>query len=929
MRRISASLVRWLATSRSWVRAVFGRRRLEAEMEMELAAHLECLTADLVRAGYSEREARRRARIALGSTVVHKDGMRASMGLRLWDEMGADLRYAVRGLRKSPMFALVAVASLALAIGANATLFSFVNQLLYVRLGVPHPEELRNLAIAGDKGLVVHDSWGNSFQRDDGRFEITAFSYPVYRQLQRQKGALGEIFAYKDLWQLNLVSNGVAEVVQADVVSGNFYAQMQVKPQIGRPLLPSDDGAPGTGSAAVISDAYWHRAFGGLPSVLGKVVVVNTVPVTIVGVNPPGFVGPAGSGASAPQIFLPMSLISVLHPGTGGDDPMGPDLWWINLMARAKEGVSNTQAKAALDVALNAAVRGTMTVAKDDTVPAMLIEDGSRGDTTEVSYTLKPILILLGMAGLVLLLATANVANLMLARMSRRSREMSVRMALGAGRVRIVRLAMVESLLISAMGGAAGLLLGFYGRELIPRLMMSGSGEGADFRIDFDWRVFGFTAALTLASGLLFGLLPALRSTQVEVNTALKEGAQTATRRRKGLAGKSIVGFQVALSTLLVVSAALFLRTVMNLNAIDPGFDTNNLLLFSLTPPAARYPAPSNIALHRRLEEALAQIPGVKGVTLTTVPLVGGSMWNSSFDVEGSKRQTGQRTADLAAVGPDFFRTMSIPIIAGRGFGSQDTETSRPVAVVNQALVKEFFPNTNPIGKRFRMETDGPEAARWIEIVGVCGDTRYNTMKDAPPPIFFNLYRQAPVTGPQVGSVTYLIRSSLPGSDLLPSIRRVVAGIDPELPVTNVRTQRQMIERSMTTERMFATLSAGFGALALALACVGIYGVMAYSVASRTNEIGIRLALGALPRQVLSMILREATWVSLTGVVVGLAAAFGLARLVRSMLYGLQPADPVSLISGAGLLLAVGLAASWIPARRAASVEPMEALRHE
>jgi predicted permease len=274
---------------------------------------------------------------------------------------------------------------------------------------------------------------------------------------------------------------------------------------------------------------------------------------------------------------------------------------------------------------------------------------------------------------------------------------------------------------------------------------------------------------------------------------------------------------------------------------------------------------------------------------------------------------------------------MSIPILAGRGFGTEDTETSRPVAVVNQALVKEFFPNTNPIGKRFRMETDGPEAARWIEIVGVCGDTRYNTMKDAPPPIFFNLYRQAPVTGPQVGSVTYLIRSSLPGGDLLPSIRRVVAGIDPELPVTNVRTQRQMIERSMTTERMFASLSAGFGALALALAlaCVGIYGVMGYSVANRTNEIGIRLALGALPRQVLAMILREATWVSLAGVVVGLGAALMLARLVRSMLYGLQPADPVSLISGAVLLMGIGLAASWIPARRAASVEPMEALRHE
>jgi len=928
-KRIYPAIIRLMAAPQSWFRAATQRRRLEAEMEAELTGHLEHLTADLELAGYEPRVAARRARLALGSPAAHKDGMRRALGLRLWDELGADLRYAVRGLRKSPTFTVVAVASLALAIGANATLFSFVNQLLYVTLGVPHPQQLRNLAIAGDKHMVVRDSWGSSYTRDDGRFEITAFSYPVYRQLQRQKGAWGEIFAYKDLWQLNLISNGTPEVVQADVVSGNFYAQMQLKPQIGRPLLPSDDGAPGTGSAAVISDAYWHHAFGGLPSVLGKVVVVNTVPVTIVGVNPPSFVGPAGSGAIAPQIFLPMSLATVLHPGTGDNDPMGPDLWWVNLMARARDGVSDAQAKASLDVALSAAVRATMTVGKDDTVPTMVIEDGSHGDTMGASYMVKPMMVLLGMAGLVLLLATANVANLMLARMSRRSRELSVRMALGAGRTRVMRLAMVESLLIAGMGGAAGILLGFYGRELIPLLLLRQSGQSADFPIAFDWRVFGFTAGITLVSGLLFGMLPALRSTQVEVNTALKEGAQTATRRRKGLAGKSIVGFQVALSTLLVVSAALFLRTVINLNAIDPGFEAKHLLLFSLTPPAARYPAPKNIALHHRLEDTLAHIPGVQGVSLTTVPLVGGSMWSGSFYVQGAKPNAGEQNADLAAVGPDFFSTMSIPILAGRGFTSQDTETSQPVAVVNRALVKEFFPNTNPIGKRFRRDMDGPDAARWIEIVGVCGDTRYQNMKDPPPPIHFDLYRQASKNGPGIGSVTYLVRSTLGGDDLLPSIRRVVAQVDPDLPITEVRTQQQQIENSMVTERMFASLSAGFGALALALACVGIYGVMAYSVANRTNEIGIRLALGALPRQVMRMILRESIWLSLAGVAVGLGAALMLARLVKSMLYGLQPADPVSLLSGAALLVAVGLAASWIPARRAASVEPMEALRHE
>jgi predicted permease len=837
-----------------------------------------------------------------------------------------DLRYAIRQLRKSPGFTAIAVVSLALAIGANTTIFSFANQMLFVKLGVPHPEQLRLLSVTGDQHVAVHNTWGNS-RFDNGVWRADVFSYPVYRQIARENSVLEPLVAFSGLGPVDITSGGAPVPAAAELISGNLYTQLQVRPQVGRPMLPSDDGTLRTSNVALISDAFWHRAFGGSPDAVGKTIFVNNTPVTIIGVNPPSFTSPDGIGGGAPQIFLPLSLVSVLRPGAKAADPLGPTLWWVQVMARAKPGVSNATAQAALDVELSAAVRSTMTPAKDETLPHISIQDGSRGDTMGIEDIVTPIYLLLGFAGLVLLLACTNIANLMLSRATFREREMSVRMALGAGRERILLQVLTEAILLALLGGFAGLFLGYLGRGLIPWLV-SQAWDGADLPVSFDWRVFAFTAAATLMTGVLFGLAPAWRSTRASINAALKEGSRSATRRRKAWSGKAIVGFQVALSTLLVISAAFFVRTIVNLNHQALGFNAANLTLFYVNPPPSRYPAPQDIALHHRLEDAFRAVPGVQGVSVERVTLVANSMWSAFFYVEGDTaaaipgRDDQSHEADVDIVGPSFFSTMQIPILAGRGFGPEDTETSTLVAVVNQTLARKFFPNTNPIGKRFNMGSHQP---RWIEIIGICGDTKYHDMREEPQPIHFDLYRQRP----EVGGVTYAVRPPLAPDALMPSLRNVAKRIDPSLTLSNVRTQQRQIDNTMVMEHLFASLTAGFGFLALALACVGIYGIMAYTVSQRTNEIGIRLALGAMREQIRAMVIRETGWLAGVGVVIGLGATLGLIKLIASMLYGLKPWDPVTLGCSTLLLLAVAFVAGWIPAQRASRVDPIDALRSE
>jgi predicted permease len=906
---------------RTWWKAVSRSEELNGEIEDELAFHIEKYAEDLMRSGLPREEALRRARIELGGVTAQKENMRAAWGTRAWDELRGDLRYAFRMFAKSPGFTAIAISSLALGIGANTVIFTVTKQVLLDKLGVYKPEELRLLAWtqAGKNG-IVHSTWGMWDRTPDGKFICTSFSYPVYQQLRKQNRSLQDIFAFKNFPSLTAVIDNKAEQVTTQLVSGNFYSTLGVKPALGRVIQNADDGAPGSGPVAIISDGFWTRSFGRSPNVIGKVIQLNLTPITIIGVNPPGFTG-ASNVQSSPDVFLPFSMESIASPTWS---PSGllttPDTWWVLVMGRIKPGVSQASAQAALDVTLKAAIHSTMTVGKNASLPSLQLWDGSRGENSAGRMFAKPVYVLMVLAGFVLLLACANLANLLLARASSRQREMSVRLALGAGRRRILRQMFTESLLLSLAGGAAGLLLGYLGRDAIPGLLSS-SWETTTMHGRFDWKIFGFTAAVSILTGLLFGLAPAWQATRAQISSGLKDNAQSATQRNRNFTGKTIVVVQIALSMLLLVGAGLFVRTLMNLDKSHLGFNPNHILLFEIQPPRTRYPAPKDIALYHQLEERLSAVPGVGSVTLSDMPLIANSRINFDFVPDGLPRKSNDdSSANFISIGQGFFSTMGIPIRAGRAFNETDTETSRPVAIVNQQLVKEFFPNVNPIGRTFK------SSKMHIEIVGVSADAKYSNLRDDPPATFYIPYRQQK-DGEE--SMTYEVSSRTNPASLVPALREAVTSVDKDLPLLNIRTQNEQIADTTKQELIFASLTSGFGLLALVLASIGIYGIMAYTVARRTNEIGIRMALGAQAGRVLRMVLREASWLAAIGVIAGLGIAVAMGRLIASMLYGLKSYDPITLGGAALLLVFIALAASWIPARRAANVDPIKALRHE
>jgi predicted permease len=735
---------------------------------------------------------------------------------------------------------------------------------------------------------------------------------------------LEDIFAFKDLGdyqRLIATVDGHADTVTGALVSGNFYEQLGVQPTLGRAIQPSDD-APGSGPVAVISDGLWARLFGRSPSVIGKTIQLNLVPITIIGVNPPGFTG-AASVQLSPEIFLPLSMQPAVVPENAGSLLQDNDLWWVQIMGRARPGISDEAARAAFAVWLEQDIRATLAVKKDEQMPIFTITSGSQGLAKANRNFGQPIYILSTLTAFVLLLACANLANLLLARSAARQREMFVRLALGASRARVLRQVLTESLLLSSLGGIAGLALGYLGRNVIPHLL-SAAWQPTPLNTRFDFRIFAFTAAVSLLTGILFGLTPAWQATRTEVNTGLKDAASSTTRRRKGLAGEAIVIVQIALSMLLIVGAGLFVRTLMNLNTVSLGFDPDHLLLFSIQAPKSRYPAPQDVALHQRIEERLARVPGIQSITLTEVPVLAHTQSNSFFQpTDQPPVNKDSSYTDRNRVGQDFFQTYRIPILYGRTFNSADTASSSLVAIINQALAHRYYPNVNPVGKTFISEDATSKLL--YQIIGVSADAKYNQLRTDSPPTFYSLYRQSKETP----AMTYVIKTQLPAIALLPTLRGAVQSIDKDLPLRDIRTQTEQIEATISQERLFATLTAGFGILALILACIGIYGIMAYNVARRTSEIGVRMALGARTRQVLFMILRESSWLAILGIAAGLIAAIALTRFVGSMLYGLKPSDPTTLIAATLILLAVAIAAAYGPARRASRIDPMQALRHE
>ena len=905
---------------RSWLQACFGRSQMESDMDRELRFHLEQRAEDLVRGGMPENEARRRARAEFGGIEARKDDCREALGLRLFDELRADFRYTLRMLRQAPAFSVVAIVSLALGIGANTAIFTLMEAALWKTVPVGNPEELRLLSWVSGPNPVMGSTWGQ-WTHTPNSAGSTSFSYAALRGLQQHSESVRSLFAFKPAGRLIALIEGHSELVTSEMVSGNFYEAAGVSTIAGRPLGIDDDVRTAAGVVAVISDSFWSRRFGRDGSAIGKQISLNQVPVTLVGVNSPDFHGM--EPGQNPDVYFPITAQPAILPNqysrTNGSLLDDPDNWWLLVVARLRPEVSESRTQASLDMALQRVVWDSLPDRRKRDKPRIRLLTGARGLDELREKFHRPLLILLALAGLVLLIACANLANLLLARATAREREISVRLALGAGRWRIVRQMVTEGLVLALLGGAAGLLLGYWMRNGIPGLLAT-SWSPSPFRAQFDMPVLLVSIGIAFLTGILFSLAPAWQSTRVPVNSALKDGGRTTMSLPRLLAGRSLVIFQIGLSLLLLVGAGLFVRTLANLKSANLGFRPERILLFTIDPPRTRYAGDGRKALFSRLEEQIAAIPGVQSVTLSQDALVANSRSTTKFRTPGREMKPGDGDKGwLNEVGDRFFETMGIPILAGRSLDARDRANSLPVAVVNQQFVRNFFPDTEPLGKAI------VNGDRTYRIVGICGDARFDQIRSPVPPTFYRPFTQAK----DLRDMTFEIRTGANEASIVKSVRDVVRSVDKDLPIFDVRTQIEQIDATLSRERLFAALTSGFGLLALVLAAVGIYGIMAYGVARRTSEIGIRMALGAERRQVLVMILRETALLAASGVVIGIGAAVGVTRYVGSMLYGLPPSDPLSFGVAVVLLLAIALLAGWWPARKASRLDPMVALRHE
>ena len=900
---------------------LFSRRKADHEFDDEMRLHLQFLTERFIRQGMRPEDTASAARRQFGNTTLLQQGQREMRSIISLSNLGRDLRFSVRQLRRNPTLTLVAITSLALGIGANTAIFTVAKKVLFDTLPVKDPKQLRMLTWVAGHDQKVPLVWGDASSNASGDRVSSSFSYPVFQELRKQTDAFQYLFAFKDV-QMTAAVDGHPDFVSAELVSGNSFNALGVQPILGRILTPADDTGPGTGPVAVISEAYWTAHFSRSPSILGKTISLNGTPITVVGIAPATFTGLRIDTTA--QVFIPLTMQPLLLPRPQNSSASlldNPQSWWLLVMARLRPDVSEARAQAELDAILRPAATAGMPDGKTPTQFHLQFQPGDRGLDYLKDAFAKPSYMLLSLAGLVLLLACVNLANLLLARAAAREREVSTRLALGAGRARIVRQMLTESLLLSSLGGTAGLLVGYLGRNFIPHLLAK-SWNPETMQLDFDGRVVAFTVGISLATGILFGLVPAWQATRTNVNSGLKDATHATSSRQKMGLGKSLVIFQIALSAILLIGAGLFVRTLVNLSHTPLGFQPDNILLFRLDPPRTRYTGPQSTALYRQLEEKLAAIPGVRSVSLSTIAIVGDGYSGSTFHVSGRPIVKGEGRIQMNVVGTDFLPTLGIPIMHGRGFDTHDTHTSPMVAVVNQTLAQKYFPNQDPLGQTFESEiADGP-----IQIVGIAADTRYASLRAPTPPLFYLPYQQHP---DNVGRMVVELRTFADPTGIVNQARAAVASLDPNLPLIEVRTMTQQIDSSLSNERIFARLTAGFGLLALLLASIGIYGIMTYTVARRTSEIGIRMALGARADQVLSMVLREVSWMALAGVAMGVGGALWLGRFLSAMLYGLKPSDPLTLITAAALLTIIALLAALGPARRASRIDPIRALRHE
>lgn len=905
---------------------LFRRDHREREMSDEFESLLDLHVEDNLRAGMSREEARREAMLRFGSIASAKESYRDAASLPFLENLARDLRYGLRTLRGSPGFTIAAVLLLALGIGANTSIYSFMDAILLRSLPVKDPQSLMLLNWQAKENPPVKRSHTGETHREPDRGIVSGnLPFRAFEFLRANNQVFTSTFGFFNGGDLTILVNGHAERSNCEFVSGNYFSGLGVPPAMGR-LMDNNDEPEGAADVAVLSHAYWQSRFGQSADIIGQTILVNNIPFTVIGVAPPEFFG-VDPGVN-PQIYLPIRLYENIRADFSGNPKSmyQDDNWyWIRIMGRLKPGITMQRAEAELAASFSAWVSSTATSDNERTnLPLLYLQAGSGGlDLLRVYYS-KPLYVLMAMTGLILAIACANIANLLLARATARRREIATRLALGASRWRVTRQLLTESALLSVLGGAFGVLFAIVGIRGLSLLLANWQPE-TSFRAELNWSVLAVTITLAIVIGMLFGLAPAIQSTQVRLTPGLNENRTGAPSRWRhffhgnGLRG-ALVATQIALSLLLLAGAGLFLRTLANLQSVNRGFNEENILLFQVNAKQAGYQDKALASFYTDLRERLLAIPGVRDVTMMSYAMVSGSRSRTMAVISGTNTEGG--TAALL-VGPNFLKTMQIPLVLGRDIENRDMTSVSPGAVINEAFASKYFPGVNPVGRSFRF---GNREGVMHEVVGVAKNALLSSLKEPIEPTVYIPHSQNLA---RLRQMTFSLR--IAGDPMMAAapIRQIAGQMDSRIPVTNIKTQTAQIQQTIGRERLFAALCSVFAILGLAIAAVGVYGTLAYSVSRRTGEIGIRMALGAQRRRVVAMILRESLVIIATGLAIGLPVAWLSSRLIESLVFGVKPTDPETLAAAGIILLIAAVIAAFLPAWRASTTEPMSALRHE
>jgi len=876
------------------IRRLLHRRRAEGELEEEIRAHLEMEVERNVAEGMSPEDARLAARRSFGSVALSKEDSRAMWGFWSLEILWQDLRYGVRMLLKNPGLTTIAVITLSLGVGANTAIFTLLDKVLIRTLPVERPDQLVTF---------VEDAGG----------EPAIFSYPMYAELRDRNDVLSGVVGFEQR-PFSMSDGNATERVIGQIVTGNYFAALGVRPALGRFFLPEEDRTPNTHPVIVISHGLWRRSFGADPAVIGKTLSLNAYRYTVVGVAPSEFTGTTRGTAS--DVYVPIMMQA--RVGARRDAMLNNrNAGWLQLIGRLKPNVTRQQAQAALSTPVDDAAR-TFSDKDTDNIgdpTKVFLMDGSRGHTDRVKDLSTPLKLLMGVVGFVLAVACANVANLLLARASKRRKEIAVRLAIGAGRWRIVRQLLTESAILAALGGGAGLLVAYWFTGLLLRFQQQTNYVPRALDGSLDERALGFTLGLSLVTGIVFGLAPALVTSKPDFVAALKEETPGlgSVARRLSLRNLLVVA-QVALSLVVLIGAGLCVKSLRSLQAIDPGFEPAKVVTASFDLGQNGYDEARGRQFISQLSERVAALPGVEAVSFAYIVAFSDIPWVGPLIIEGSRPQP----VNTNAISPNYFRTLGASLAQGREFTAQDTAGAPLVVIVNEAAARRYWPGQEVVGKRI------VRGRQFAEVVGVVRNSKEKGLTADPRPALY-----VPLLQNYFPELTLHVRTATPSQTLLAAVRREAQLLDPTLPVYNLQTLAQQKDGALYAERLAAALLTLFGLLALSLAAVGIYGVLSYAVTERTREMGVRLALGARPRDLLKLVVGQGMMLTLIGLVIGVGASFALTRLIAKLLFGVSATDPLTFVVIPLLLAGVALLACWLPARRARRVDPLAALRYE